>query len=83
MYKDIIKLISGDITKIDEKDIEKYLESGEGDDKAAAYAIQGKGSLFIKGIKGDYFNVVGLPIYTLKVIWYKEIKKLPSANQLR
>jgi len=55
-----------EMEKIDEKDIEKYVDSGEGDDKAAAYAIQGKGSLFIKGIKGDYFNVVGLPIYTLK-----------------
>lgn len=52
--------------KMDEKEIDAYIESGEGDDKAAAYAIQGKGSLFIKKIEGDYFNVVGLPIYTLK-----------------
>jgi septum formation protein len=52
--------------KMDEKDIETYVASGEGDDKAASYAIQGKGSLFIKKIEGDYFNVVGLPIYTLK-----------------
>lgn len=52
--------------KLDEKDIEAYVESGEGDDKAASYAIQGKGALFIKKIDGDYFNVVGLPIYTLK-----------------
>lgn len=52
--------------KMDEKEIEGYISSGEGDDKAAAYAIQGKGSLFIKKIEGDYFNVVGLPIYTLK-----------------
>lgn len=55
-----------EMEKIDEEDIEKYVASGEGADKAAAYAIQGKGSLFIKGIKGDYFNVVGLPIYALK-----------------
>ena len=52
--------------KMDEKEIDAYVDSGEGDDKAAAYAIQGKGSLFIKKIEGDYFNVVGLPIYTLK-----------------
>ena len=52
--------------KLDEKDIEAYVQSGEGDDKAAGYAIQGKGALFIKKIEGDYFNVVGLPIYTLK-----------------
>ena len=55
-----------EMEKIDEKDIEKYVNSGEGDDKAAGYAIQGKGSLFIKSIRGDYFNVVGLPIYNLK-----------------
>jgi len=60
-----------EMEKIDELDIEKYVNSGEGDDKAAAYAIQGKGSLFIKGIKGDYFNVVGLPIYTLKKLLKK------------
>jgi len=52
--------------KMDEKDIKAYIDSGEGDDKAAAYAIQGKGALFVKKIEGDYFNVVGLPIYTLK-----------------
>jgi len=52
--------------KMDEKEIQQYVDSGEGDDKAAAYAIQGKGSLFIEKINGDYFNVVGLPIYTLK-----------------
>ena len=52
--------------KMDEKEIQSYVDSGEGDDKAAAYAIQGKGSLFIEKIDGDYFNVVGLPIYTLK-----------------
>ncbi|MBT3865380.1 septum formation protein Maf [Candidatus Peregrinibacteria bacterium] len=52
--------------KMDEKDIEAYVQSGEGDDKAASYAIQGKGALFVQKIEGDYFNVVGLPIYTLK-----------------
>ncbi len=55
-----------EMEKINEDEIDKYVNSGEGDDKAAAYAIQGKGALFIKGITGDYFNVVGLPIYTLK-----------------
>lgn len=59
--------------KIDEEKILAYVNSGEGDDKAGAYAIQGKGALFIKKIEGDYFNVVGLPIYTLKKM-LKEFK---------
>lgn len=51
--------------RLDEADIARYIKSGEGEDKAAGYAIQGLGSLFIKKINGDYFNVVGLPIHHL------------------
>lgn len=52
--------------RLEESDIEAYVNSGEGEDKAAGYAIQGLGSLFVKKIEGDYFNVVGLPIYRLR-----------------
>lgn len=51
--------------KLSPEQISFYLSSGEGKDKAAGYAIQGLGSLFITEIHGDYFNVVGLPIRLL------------------
>ncbi len=54
------------IDRLDEADIEAYVNSGEGEDKAGGYAIQGIGALFCKKIEGDYFNVVGLPMYRLR-----------------
>lgn len=47
---------------LSDREIWSYVESGEPKDKAGAYAIQGIGSLFVKEIKGCYFNVVGLPV---------------------
>lgn len=42
--------------------IQAYVDSKEPMDKAGAYAIQGKGALFVKGIVGDFYTVIGLPI---------------------
>lgn len=51
--------------ELSDKEIDSYLKTMEYSDKAGSYAIQGKASAFIKGISGDYFNVVGLPLQEL------------------
>ncbi len=45
--------------------IERYIESGDPMDKAGAYGIQTGGALLVKGIEGDFLNVVGLPVARL------------------
>ncbi|MCL5289651.1 MAG: Maf family protein [Bacillota bacterium] len=45
--------------------IQRYVATGEPYDKAGAYAVQGKASVFIDSIRGCYFNVVGLPVAKL------------------
>ncbi len=42
--------------------VNSYLDTGEYSDKAGGYGIQGFGSVLVKGIKGDYFSVMGLPV---------------------
>lgn len=55
-----------------ESEIEFYISLNESLDKAGAYAVQGKGALFIEKIDGSYFNVVGFPTR----LFYKMITKL-------
>ena len=51
---------------LSEDEIASFAASGIGDDKAGAYAIQGRGALLVERINGCYYNVVGLPVYRLK-----------------
>jgi len=47
---------------LSDREIDWYAETGEGMDKAGAYALQGIGALFIESIAGSYTNVIGLPL---------------------
>ncbi len=50
---------------VSEEDIREYVKSGEPMDKAGSYGIQGEFGIYVKGICGDYLNVVGLPVARL------------------
>ena len=56
--------VRSDVTFFDltKEEIENYIKTKEPMDKAGAYGIQGKGSLLVKSVSGDFFNIVGLPI---------------------
>ncbi|MFC1775092.1 Maf family protein [Nanoarchaeota archaeon] len=54
------------MTKMSRIEIDWYVATGEPLDKAGAFAIQGKGSLFVEKINGCYHNVMGLPLYRLR-----------------
>lgn len=56
---------------LSDDEIKRYVATGEPMDKAGAYGIQGKGSVLVKKINGDFFNVMGLPIAKL----YREMSE--------
>lgn len=54
--------------ELSEKEIAKYVASGEPMDKAGSYGIQGFAAPFVSGIRGDYYNVMGLPVCRLLLL---------------
>lgn len=58
--------------ELTDREIRAYINTGEPMDKAGAYGAQGIGALFVEGIDGDFFNVMGLPLCRLS----KMLKKL-------
>jgi septum formation protein len=63
--KVLSQVISTDVTfkKLSDEEIKAYWQSGEPQDKAGGYGIQGLGGRFVTHISGSYFSVVGLPLY--------------------
>ena len=51
--------------RIPPEEIRAYIATGEPMDKAGAYGAQGRGAVFVRGIDGDFFNVMGLPLCRL------------------
>lgn len=50
---------------LEPSEVDEYIKTGEGMDKAGGYAVQGLASRFIRRIEGSYSNVVGLPVSTV------------------
>lgn len=53
------------MTAMTDDEIAEYVDSGEPMDKAGAYALQGRGGVFVESVAGSPFTVVGLPIHLL------------------
>jgi septum formation protein len=51
--------------RLEQPDLAWYLATGEWNERAGAYAIQGRGAALVEEIEGDYWNVVGLPVAAL------------------
>jgi septum formation protein len=56
------------MARLSDRDLGDYLATGESLDKAGAYGIQGLAGQFVKGLEGDYTNVVGLPLARLRAL---------------
>ena len=64
--------------ELGEREIERYVASGEPMDKAGAYGIQGGAALFCDRMVGDYYNVMGLPVCRL---WETLTERIPEVME--
>ena len=56
--------------ELSQREILRYVDTGEPMDKAGAYGIQGEAALFVEKMNGDYYNVMGLPVCRLwQMLW--------------
>ena len=62
--------------ELSDKEIRRYVASGEPMDKAGAYGIQGGAALFCEKMVGDYYNVMGLPVCRLGQVLKAQVPEL-------
>jgi septum formation protein len=62
---EFVEVTEVDFAALDRSTVEWYVRSREWEGRAGGYAIQGRGAALITGIRGDYLNVVGLPLARL------------------
>lgn len=70
------------VDSMTDRQMEEYLDTKEGEDKAGSYAVQGIFAVHIKGIRGDYFNIVGLPVAAIYKKLYENGIDLKSGEKL-
>ena len=68
-----------DFSRMTDAEVNFLVETGDPLDKAGAYAVQAQAALFIEGIEGDYWNVVGLPIRLV----FRMIMERPDSAEAR
>lgn len=71
-----------EVDTMTDRQIEEYLDTKEGEDKAGSYAVQGIFAVHIRGIKGDYFNIVGLPVAAIYKRLYENGIDLKSGEKI-
>jgi septum formation protein len=70
----VLSVSEVEFKKLSEEEIRQYVATGECDDKAGAYAIQGRAARFIVELRGSYTGVMGLPLYDTGQL----LEKLPQ-----